>query len=540
LNRFDREKEQFTHFKNDPNDSTSLSDNKVLTIHEDRNGILWLGTTVGLNKFDKKNKRFIRYHKKDGLPSNSIQGILEDSHGNLWLSTNNGVSKFNPIEETFQNFNESSGLQSNEFCVNSCYKIKNGEMIFGGVNGFNIFHPDSIKKNLSIPPVVFTNFQIFNQDVPIGGKSDLSFTLKKSVTESDSIILSYKYDVILFEFAALNFSYPENNGYAYMMEGFDEDWNYVGNRNFVTYTNLPSGSYNFKVKASNNDGVWNEKGTSLHIIITPPIWAIWWFRILIIIFLIGLIYLIFRIRLHSIQKINRLLEQRVRDRTAELQASNQELEAFAYSVSHDLRTPLRGIQGFSSVILEEYKKKLDNKAKDYLKRITSASLHMDQLIDDLLKLSRVTRINLKKEKINLSDIAEEIISKLKSGKPKRNIQFIIEKKLIANADENLIRLALENLFNNAWKFTSKTPEARIQFKKKKDKNGLVFLIKDNGIGFDMNYVDKLFIPFQRQHKEFEGTGIGLTTVQRIIHRHGGKIWANGKVNKGATFYFTLD
>lgn len=539
LNRFDREKEQFTYFQHDPDDSTSISDNKVLTIHEDYDGILWLGTTAGLNRFDKNYNQFINYQEKDGLPSNTIQGILEDNHGNLWISTNNGLSKFDPIKETFQNFNESNGLQSNEFCVNSCLKIKNGEMLFGGVNGFNEFHPDSIRKNPFIPPVVITEFQLFNQIVPVSDESGPSFMLAKSITESDTISLSYKDNVISFEFAALNYSHPENNKFAYMMEGFEKDWNYVGNRNFITYTNLPPGSYNFKVKASNNDDLWNEEGTSLTIRIRPPLWGTFWFRFIVIILLITLIYTNYKFRMKRIQKINRTLEQRVRDRTAELEASNQELEAFAYSISHDLRAPLRGMQGFSSIILEDHKDKLDDKAKDYLKRITAASSHMDHLIDDLLKLSRITRTNINKEKINLSHMAKEITSKLKSENPQRNVQVVIEEDLMAVADKNLIHLALENLFNNAWKFTLKVPKARIEFKKTQKKNGPTFFIKDNGIGFALDHADKLFEPFQREHKEFEGSGIGLTTVQRIIHRHGGRIWAEGKINVGSTFYFTL-
>jgi signal transduction histidine kinase len=241
----------------------------------------------------------------------------------------------------------------------------------------------------------------------------------------------------------------------------------------------------------------------------------------------------------EVQKLNRNLEKKIKERTSELENLNQELESFAYSISHDLRSPLRSMQGFSSAILEDFENKLDEKGKDYLKRIVNASEHMGQLIDALLKLSRVTRHNLKKEKINLSNIANKIASDLRSHDPKRKIKIIIEPNMNVNGDPNLIYLALENLFNNAWKFTSKNPNGIIEFNQKEENNHIVFCLKDNGVGFEMEFADKLFQPFKRHHKDFEGTGIGLATVDRIIKRHGGRIWADGKVDEGATFYFSL-
>ena len=493
-----------------------------------------------MNRLDRENNQFVAYKVEQGLPSNAIQGILEDDHGHLWISTKNGLSNFDPAAETFQNFDVSSGVQGTEFCVNSCYRTENGEMFFGGVNGFNIFHPDSLRKNEFIPPVVITNFQLFNQNVPIGEQDDGSFGLEKSITESSEITLSHEFNVISFEFAALNFSFPENNQYAYMMEGFEKDWNYVGDRHFVTYTSLRSGSYIFRVKASNNDGVWNEEGVSLRIKIKPPFWDTWAFRLITSMILVFAIYRIYRYRIHSMQKMNRRLEQRVRERTAELQISNEELEAFAYSISHDLRSPLRSMQGFSSIILEEYQSKLDDQAVNYLKRITSASQYMDHLIDDLLKLSRISRTSLIRETIHISQIAEKAASKIKSEKPDSKAEFVITPDLTASADKYLIRLALDNLLSNAWKFSSKNTKARIEFGHLKKEEGDVFFVKDNGIGFDMKFSDKLFEPFQRLNVDFEGTGIGLTTVERIIRRHGGEIWAEGKEGKGATFYFTLE
>ena len=539
LDLFDRKTERFIHFKNDPNNPRSINDNKIITIFEDTQGTLWLGTTSGLNKYDRRNNSFINYQMENGLPSNSIQSILEDDHGNLWLGTINGLSKFDRHINKFHNYSENNGLQSNEFCVKSCIKLYDGRMIFGGVNGYNIFHPDSIRDNPNVPPIVITKFQLFNQDVPINYGNKKKGILNKSITETDIIRLPHTDNIFSLEFAALNFSAPEKNQYAYKMIGFEENWNYVGNRNFVTYTNLSPGNYKFMVKGSNNDGLWNEEGTSLKIIITPPFWMTAWFRILFVFIIISLFFLGYIYRVNRIKSINKELEQRVQERTIQLDQSNKELESFMYSVSHDLRTPLRAMSGFSRVLLDEFFDKLNAQGKDYLNRIYSASGHMGNLIDDLLKLSRLSRSDMKYEKLDLSNMVKNILESFQKSNPERKANFKISNSIFAACDKGLIEIMLKNLLGNSWKFTSQKEFTEIEFDmfKKDDQN--IFFIKDNGIGFDMNFVEKLFEPFQRQNKDFEGTGIGLATVQRIIQRHHGQIWAEGEVNKGSTFYFTL-
>jgi light-regulated signal transduction histidine kinase (bacteriophytochrome) len=234
-------------------------------------------------------------------------------------------------------------------------------------------------------------------------------------------------------------------------------------------------------------------------------------------------------------------EDELRQRTAELEASNKELEAFSYSVSHDLRAPLRSITGFSAVLLEDYGEKLDKEGQQYLRKIQDSGELMGQLMDDLLKLSRVTRSDLRMEKLDLSGMARETISDLEATEPKRKVKVTIAPNMTAEGDKNLLSLVLQNLLGNAWKFTGKTVEPRIEIGVIEDKGKQAFFVRDNGSGFDMVYANKLFQPFQRLHKasEFAGTGIGLATVQRIIRRHGGEVWAEGKVGQGATFYFTL-
>lgn len=225
----------------------------------------------------------------------------------------------------------------------------------------------------------------------------------------------------------------------------------------------------------------------------------------------------------------------------ELSAVNKELEAFSYSVSHDLRAPLRSVDGFSKAILEDYADKLDEQGRDYLQRVRAASQRMAQLIDDLLNLSRVTRGDMRREPVNLSVLAETIAEELKKTQPERQVEFVIEEGLTVNGDARLLKLVLENLLSNSWKFTAKHTRARVEFGAERSDGKFAYFVRDDGAGFDMAYVEKLFSPFQRLHAptEFPGTGIGLALVQRIIHRHGGHVWAQGEVEKGATIYFTI-
>jgi len=242
------------------------------------------------------------------------------------------------------------------------------------------------------------------------------------------------------------------------------------------------------------------------------------------------------------------LEQRVAERTrelekraAELLAANNELDAFAYSVSHDLRAPLRSIDGFSQVLLEDYATQLGDGGRDSLQRVRAASQRMATLIDDLLKLARVTRAEMRTEHVDLSAIARDIVVDIQRAAPDRPVEFAITPGLEAQGDSRLLRVVLDNLLRNGWKYSSKRPHARVEFNGLDENGERVFVVKDNGAGFDMRYADKLFGVFQRLHSaaEFEGTGVGLATVRRIINRHGGRIWAEGVVDQGATFYFTL-
>ena len=243
----------------------------------------------------------------------------------------------------------------------------------------------------------------------------------------------------------------------------------------------------------------------------------------------------------EVLQLNQELAQRVEERTAELRAVNKELEAFAYSVSHDLRAPLRSIDGFSQAVLEDYANSVDDTGKDYLKRIRSGATNMSKLIDDVLSLSRVTRADMERIDVNLSKLGEEAVLDLREAEPNRKVKTIINAQMSAHCDKRLMRIVLQNLLGNAWKFTRLTDDAMIELGVQHTDGEMVYFVRDNGVGFDKEQNEKLFKPFQRLHKadEFEGSGIGLATVQRVIDRHGGRIWAESQMDKGTTFYFTL-
>jgi two-component sensor histidine kinase/ligand-binding sensor domain-containing protein len=282
LNKFDSQTGHFKHYKNNPSNSNSLSHDRILSIYEYPSGTLWIGTYGGgLDKFDVATETFTHYTERDGLSDNGVIGILADDDGNLWISTDKGLSKFNPKTETFRNYDVGDGLQGNEFDgVKAYLKTKDGKMFFGGLNGFNAFYPDQVKDNPHIPPIVITNFQKFNKDVK----------LDTAISSTKEIKLSYKDNFFSFEFAALDYTNPSKNQYAYKLEGFDKDWIYSGNRRYASYTNLDGGTYTFRVKGSNNDGIWNEEGTSIKIIITPPPWKTWWAYMLYGIALVSAVY----------------------------------------------------------------------------------------------------------------------------------------------------------------------------------------------------------------------------------------------------------
>jgi signal transduction histidine kinase/streptogramin lyase len=315
LSRMDPATRSFKNFFNDPKNPLSLSDNRVLSILETPDGALWLGTLLGgLERFDPGQQTFQHYTQKQGLPSGTVYGVLADRNGYLWMSTNRGISRFDPVSETFRNYDRSDGLQSYEFNPGAFFENTRGRIYFGGIQGFNAFDPANVEDNGLPPQIVVTAFKKFNQ------------TNQKDLTGGEKINLSYQDNFISFEFAALDYSAPEKNQYAYKLEGFDKDWIYAGNRRYASYTNLRGGHYTFKVIGSNQDGIWNETGASVEIVVTPPVWENWLFIGLVALTLVGASGLGYRWRMKNVQAQNRTLEDQVNDRTREIERRRQVAE----------------------------------------------------------------------------------------------------------------------------------------------------------------------------------------------------------------------
>ena len=303
LNRFDRDTETFKTYRYSSEDTHSIRSDRITSITEDHLGTLWVGTMGGgLNRFDRDTETFTAYTERDGLAHNEVACMLPDSAGNLWVSTSNGLSRFDLRTEHFANYGVSDGLNSSHFRFNACHKTSHGELLFGSYDGLVAFFPDRIRGNLKAPPIAITGFEIFNKPV----------TLDSSLSHIRRITLPHDQNFVAFRFAALDFTEPADNEYAYMLEGLDEDWSYVADRRFAGYPNLAPGRYTFHVKGSNNDGVWNEEGVSVELGIAPPYWKTWWFRLVLVGLLAGLLLGAYRYRVYQLLRIERT-RQRIAD-----------------------------------------------------------------------------------------------------------------------------------------------------------------------------------------------------------------------------------
>jgi len=461
-------------------------------------------------------------------------GILEDEQENLWLSTNNGISKFDPLQETFSNFDIRDGLQGNEYNLASCFKDKNGKMYFGGSNGYNVFHPDSINKNLVIPSIVLTDFKIFNKSI----SPNINSPLIKSVSETKEIILSYHQSVFSFEFAALEYTIPGKNKYAYKMEGVDPDWVYTdATRRFATYTNLDPGKYIFKVKGSNNDGIWNEQGTSVNVIILPP----WWktkVAYSFYIFLFGFfIVMVWRFRTNRLKMKHDLeLEQLQAEKLKEVDEIKSQ---FFTNISHEFRTPLTLIKGPAKLIVDQTK---DKTIKDNAILINRNSEKLGRLVTQLLDLSKLEagKMKLKTTQVNIVSILKELVLSFASYAERKNITLnfsAVEKQIMVYLDTEKVEKIINNIISNAFKYTAAKGKIRVQISQ--SKKFVELKITDTGIGISRERISKIFDRFyqgnQKQIEKQEGTGLGLALTKELVVLHKGEIDVESKEGEGTTF-----
>lgn len=323
LNRFDKKTEKFVVYKNKPEDTLSLAHNSVKSIYEDSKGTIWIGTHGGLDRFDKVKGTFQNFDRKSGLPSNTIHGILEDKKGYLWLSTNAGLSHFWLNENVFHNYDQYDNLQSDEFNTGASLKSKDGKMYFGGRHGFNVFYPDSVENNTQKPPIYITNFRAFDKD--LGKTISLRIDDLQANAQKQHIILTHEQNTFTIDFVALNYRHSEKNEYQWQLEGHDKDWVKPSKQRSVTYTNLGNGKYKFRVRASNNDGIWGENTAEIFVEVQKAIWDTLWFRLLVGLLIVVAVFGFYKVRIYQVQRQNKKLERQVQERTVEISKQKDEI-----------------------------------------------------------------------------------------------------------------------------------------------------------------------------------------------------------------------
>jgi ligand-binding sensor domain-containing protein/signal transduction histidine kinase len=539
LLRVNTESGELNRFVHDPNDSSSIGGSFVKGLTLDSTKTLWVATWGGgLSKFNSSEGSFTRFGEQDGLPSAVVYGVLEAVDGGFWMSTNAGLARLDPDDNSFYTLSASDGLQGSEYNTGAFCASENGTLYFGGLRGLDFFHPSAVRPNPHPPTTRITNMKQGENRVSIQPQ----LVARRSGEAFDPIELPWSREDFSFEFVGIGYTAPTEYSHTYKLEPIDEEWTEPGPRRFARYTRLPPGRFIFRVRAQNNDGVWDEKEEALAFVILTPWWMTLWFRGSMILLIVGVGIVAFKRRTLRLRQLNDELEARVTERTAELKTALEEIEAFSYSVSHDLRAPLRAIAGFSHILVEDHHEDLNLEARDYLERIESAASRMGVLIDGLLSLSRVQRRPLERREVDMSELVKSVLDDLVDTGSGQKPEISVEENLVVFADPTLLRILLENLFSNAIKFSLRCDDPKIEVGRHAfPEDEKAFFVRDNGVGFNMAYSRHLFGVFNRLHSdpEYPGTGIGLATVHRIVKRHQGKIWAEGKPGEGATFFFTL-
>ncbi|MFN7115951.1 MAG: ATP-binding protein, partial [Saprospiraceae bacterium] len=521
---------RFRNFFPDPNNPNSLSHEIVLSIYPDSKGVIWIGTySGGLNRYDPKRQEWRSYTQKDGLLSSPIYAILPDAAENLWLSTDVGLIQFRISENRFVHYSQQNGLPFNRHYFFSAYRNPaSGMLFFGGSNGLYAFHPAELQDNAPPPVCRITTFKLANELVPVSSKG----IIKEDISYTSSLKLKYHQTALEFQLSALSYRYPEQNQYAYQLEGFDPDWKYVGNKSEITYTNLNPGTYTLRYKAADYRGVWSEAG-ALKIRIMPPWWQTWWAYLIYTIIIISIIYIFYRYQL------NRQLAFAEAARLIELDAVKTRLYT---NITHEFRTPLTIILGMAQQVLDDPK----NYFRQGLEMIIRNGQNLLSLVNQMLDLSK-----LESGKMHLNLMQSDVISFLKyllesfhSLAVNKNIQlhFLADQdELIMDYDAERLQQIISNLLSNAIKFTPENGSIYLSVNNKQ--RSLQIIVKDTGVGIaaeELPYIFDRFYQVDDSHtRKGEGTGIGLALTKELVKLMQGDIQVNSKPGHGSVFTVTL-
>ena len=518
---YDADKQQLKRYVHETNNTSSLPDNQVNCTLIDQSGRMWVGTIGGLCSYDAQNGQFVTVLEEN------VMGIIED-HGVLWLSTGRGVMRYEPSQTSasIRRFTRHDGLQSEQFQPNSAFQASNGRIFFGTVNGFNAFFPYQIKTNTMQPPVYINAIEVFNQPrkAEDGLPLDLSLTSTIELDYDDAKMIS-------FSFAALSYCSPEKNQYAYMMEGFDQDWNDVGSQTRATYTNLPAGTYTLRVKATNNDGIWCDNEATLRVVVHPPFWWSWPAKLFYLLLVAFCIWYYVRIRLKRAEHRHQFELQRLQEEK-EKEVREARLNFFTM-IAHEIRTPVSLIIG----PLEKIKDK-----NEELKVIDRNAHRLLELVNQLLDFRKVEQQKLVGDfaPCNISDLLHAVCERFVPTFKQNGKQFSVDypdEHFTAILDGEALTKVVSNLLTNANKY-SKT-SVKLSCIVEPDEEHFRIIVSDNGIGIRPEDRERIFEPFFQAQNNKPGTGIGLNIVKSIVDLHHGHITVESEVGQGTTFTVTL-
>jgi len=546
LDMYDPRTKQIQHFTKEID---GISSDFLISLAEDASGNIWIGSNAYINIFDKETGQFSYMGLEDGLPSNYIYEIRKDKNNNIWLATGYGLCMYNTKNKTLETFTQEDGLQSLEFNLRASFACPDGELLFGGMNGFNTFYPDSIYGNQFKPDLAFTSFSKV-----VDGETE-----RVNLGKVHKVVLNHKVQSFTIEFAALEYTNPDNNYYAHKMEGISDKWMNVGNRTFAPFYALPAGNYAFWVKGSNNDGEWNNDAIKLNIVVLPPWWRSIYAYLAYSFLLLLLIIVYIKLRERRLQHDKRVLEQKVSERTRQIKQQNQLIESknqelnelnrtkdkFFSIIGHDLGNHFNIIIGFTEVLLSGFRKMREPELEKHLTNINKSSLQAHDLLGNLLTWSRLQRnaILFNPVVFNVNNKIQKLIVFHEEAALNKNIliNIISKEEIDIKADLNMFSTVFRNLVANALKFTY--PDGEISISIKRESVFCEISVKDNGVGIPEENLEKIFridsnVTTKGTDGE-KGTGLGLILCKEFVEKHSGEIRVNSQAGKGSEFVFTV-